>query len=201
MLDPSHIPIGAVLRQIRLAHGLTQVTLAKQSGIDPRTITAIEKGRILNPSLINLKRLTQALGITLRDLFGRLEAEESSSLWVGNQSGEFEIDLPHQHARLISYLPPNMPFGAGKLILGSKGKIDPTTFPLVGTLFLQVVLGKMELNLEGREILLREGQNCFFNGRLRYTLSNPVWRAATALLFCATPFHKEEGIRKNTTAS
>lgn len=86
----SYVPIGRVLKQIRQTRGLTQVELARRTGIDHRTITAIETGRILNPSLFNLKRLTQSLGITLKELFARTEAEEISSLFIGTQKGEYQ---------------------------------------------------------------------------------------------------------------
>ena len=54
---------GAVLRQSRVAAGLTQETLAERSGLGIRSIQGLERGET-RPRRETLRRLTQALGLT-----------------------------------------------------------------------------------------------------------------------------------------
>ena len=188
MPNSTVIPIGLVIREIREARGSTQTALAKKTGIDSRTITAIEKGRIANPSLINLKKIAEALNVNLRDIFGRVEAESAGNLYFGTQRGEFSLDYAKNRFRVVSYLPKTVPFFVGKLVLDSRGHLDSTTIPFPGSVFLQVVLRKLDLILEGKETLLKEGQNVFFDGRLNYSLENPMLRETTAFLITVPSF-------------
>jgi transcriptional regulator with XRE-family HTH domain len=185
--DPS-LPIGAVLREIRESRGLTQTELGKQTGIDARTITAIEKGRISTPSLINLKKLAGALNTNLKEIFGRLEAKLPEAFHLGTQRGEFTVEYPKYRFRILSYLPRQTPFFAGKVILEAKGRMDSSAIALPGFAFVQMVFGRIELHLEGKEHTLKEGQNVLFNGRLEYSLSNPLIRESTAFLVSVPSF-------------
>lgn len=182
------LPLGAVIRQIREASGSTQTALAKRTGVDPRTITAIEKGRIANPSLTNLRRIALALNMNLRDLFGKLESELADSFYMGNQRGEFILEYPKHRFRIISYVPKITPFFAGKLFLESKGGFDPSVLNFRSRVFLQMVLGKLQFRLEGKEMFLKEGQNLLFDGRLSYRFQNPMLRETTAFLITVPTF-------------
>jgi transcriptional regulator with XRE-family HTH domain len=57
------------LREIRELNGYSQRDLAKESGVAPNTISAVERGeRKAFPS--TLRKLAAALGVEVRDLFG-----------------------------------------------------------------------------------------------------------------------------------
>lgn len=60
---------GRRLRKCRLDAGLTQVGLAERSGIDANTIARLERGEH-SPSHPTLKRLAEALGVTISDILG-----------------------------------------------------------------------------------------------------------------------------------
>lgn len=62
--------IGANVRRLRLAKGLTQEQLAADAGIDLTYAGGIERGR-RNPSLDVLARVAAALGAELPDLLAR----------------------------------------------------------------------------------------------------------------------------------
>ena len=62
--------IGANVRRLRLAKGLTQEQLAADAGIDLTYAGGIERGR-RNPSLDVLARVAAALGAELPDLLER----------------------------------------------------------------------------------------------------------------------------------
>lgn len=182
------VPIGTILRKLREGQGLSQINLAKKTGVDPRTLTAIEKGRIINPSLANLKKIAEGLGLNLKGLFGCFESELESHFYLGSQKGEFTLAFPKEKTSLLSYLPKEFPYFAGKLVLESKGRLTPETIRFRGPVFLQMIFGKANFSLENKDCFLKEGQNLFFDGRLSYSLQNPLIREATALIFTAPSF-------------
>ena len=61
---------GELLRKAREAKGLSQSELANKAGFQPSAIAHFESGR-RSPSLDNLRRLADALSVTLDSLLGR----------------------------------------------------------------------------------------------------------------------------------
>lgn len=62
------IVIGARVRQLRLAKGLTQADLAKRTGIHRVNISEFEHGKI-DVGISNITALATALGVLPGDLF------------------------------------------------------------------------------------------------------------------------------------
>jgi transcriptional regulator with XRE-family HTH domain len=59
--------VGARIRGMRLARGISQVELAKKADLSAPGLFAIEKGDI-NPQLQSLQRIAKVLGCTVREL-------------------------------------------------------------------------------------------------------------------------------------
>ena len=57
------------LREVREAHGMTQTTLSKASGISRQTIIALEGNADYNVTAKTLTALADALGIDVQELF------------------------------------------------------------------------------------------------------------------------------------
>jgi transcriptional regulator with XRE-family HTH domain len=62
------MPIGDRLRQLRKAKGLSQMALARESGLSLSIITQLEQGLTADPKLSTLKALAKALGCKIDDL-------------------------------------------------------------------------------------------------------------------------------------
>jgi transcriptional regulator with XRE-family HTH domain len=60
--------IGATIRKIRNKHGLSQDTLSKRANLAFHTIAKIESGATPNPTIDTVKKIADALGVTLNDL-------------------------------------------------------------------------------------------------------------------------------------
>ena len=60
--------VGANVRRLRKAKGLTQEGLADKAGLAMRYVSGIERGEE-NPSLQAMVKLATALGVHPRDLF------------------------------------------------------------------------------------------------------------------------------------
>lgn len=65
---PRDIDVGARLRQLRRAKGLSQRDLAAQSGVTNAMISLIENNRT-NPSVAILKRILDGIPISMSDFF------------------------------------------------------------------------------------------------------------------------------------
>jgi transcriptional regulator with XRE-family HTH domain len=70
------ISFGAVIKTKRLSLGLSQEELADRSGLHRTYITDIERGA-RNITLKNVKKISEALQISLSDLFSRVESRHS----------------------------------------------------------------------------------------------------------------------------
>lgn len=66
--DPFLSGFGNHLRSLRAKAGMTQEELADKSGIHVTYLSGVERG-LRNPSIRNVRRLAQALGVPTRQLF------------------------------------------------------------------------------------------------------------------------------------
>jgi transcriptional regulator with XRE-family HTH domain len=62
------LQLGERIRFFRKRNGISQEELAFQSGLDRTYLGGIERGE-RNPSLLNIEKIANALGIRIKDLF------------------------------------------------------------------------------------------------------------------------------------
>jgi transcriptional regulator with XRE-family HTH domain len=197
------IEVGSVVRRLRKEKGLSGVELCRRSkGMDPKTLVALEKGRIRNPSIATLEALAKGFGITVSDLFRRAEFEQRDYFSLGSQKGLFKIDLPSQGIQLISFTPLIEELFCGKMILEGQKRFDEKLFGSAGAFFMMTLIGQFEGEVEGRKVTLKEGDNLYFFGGMKFCLANALQRNST-LLLVAVPsclrtqwaFRKQESLR------
>lgn len=63
----AHLAYGRALRQLRVEQGVSQERLAHIADLDRTYVSGIERGE-RNPSLANILKLTDALGVKLSEL-------------------------------------------------------------------------------------------------------------------------------------
>ncbi len=68
VMDPFLSAFGNHLRSLRKEAGLSQEEVADRAGIHVTYLSGVERG-LRNPSVRNVRRLAQALGMPTRDLF------------------------------------------------------------------------------------------------------------------------------------
>jgi transcriptional regulator with XRE-family HTH domain len=68
----AHVAYGLAIREVRSEHGISQERLAQLAGLDRTYVSGIERGQ-RNPSLTNLLKLADALGVKLSELAQRAE--------------------------------------------------------------------------------------------------------------------------------
>lgn len=183
------IDLAATVRRLRIEKKLSGAELCRMAGdLDPRTLTAVEKGRIVNPSVKTLQSVARALEVTVSDLFREAEIAIDRHFYAGSQKGAYQIDFPAWGARAVSFTPFIRNFFCGKLILGPRKKLDQTFLNHPLPLFVSTLMGRFEILVEGKKMILKEGENLFFNGILRHSFYNPLEREAALLLVTAPSF-------------
>lgn len=91
--------LGARLRSLRHARGLTQDELAFRSGVPQATISTLESGKVNRTSHGNMEKLAGALGVTNRDLYeaaGLIEAAPASPIQASPEVPERGMPLDTQ---------------------------------------------------------------------------------------------------------
>lgn len=182
---------GEVIRERRQLLGWKAVDLAKRAGVNPRTVNAVEKGRIRTPSLKNLESMSRVLGISLASLFSNNREENGSIFFSAGQKGHHTLDFKKEGFRVICYTP-LVPLVSdvfiGKVIVSGETEIKHEALPTRGMIFVQAIIGKLGLRFDGAEHLIREGNYVFFDGRFRHSFFNPQFREETFLLMTTPSF-------------
>lgn len=69
------------IRTLSKAQKLSMYELAYKTGMPPSTVKSIMNGKSRNPGIVNIKRMAEGLGLSIReffddDLFNNLEQDE-----------------------------------------------------------------------------------------------------------------------------
>ena len=70
------LALGQAVRALRLERGFSQERLAEESGLHPRYVSDVERGR-RNVGMVNVDRLARALSVDLPTLMAGVETERS----------------------------------------------------------------------------------------------------------------------------
>ena len=176
---------------MRKKRGLSGVELCRRAGdLDPRTLTALEKGRIRNPSIKTLQSLARGMGMTISALFREEELEQPRYFAQGSQKGAFHLDFGTKGVKIVSFTPLIRDFFCGKLILSPKARITQAFLSIATPLYVSMLIGRMEVTVEEKRSLLKEGDNLFFHGVFRHSFYNPSHKEAAFLLVAAPSFLK-----------
>ena len=181
--------LNQTIRRLREERKLSGVELCRRAGdLDPRTLTALEKGRIKNPSIKTLESVSKGLGLSVSDLFRQAEMSLERNFHLGSQKGVFQMDFPAWGVKIVSFTPLMKDFFCGKLILAPHRRLDQAFMNHRMPLHVSIVVGRVEVSLENRKYLLEEGENIFFNGILQHSFYNPRERDAVLLMVTAPSF-------------
>ncbi len=182
----STLDIGKTVRRLRETRGLSGVLFCKRArSIDPKTLTALEKGRIRNPSIATLRALATGFGMSVSGLFREAEMEHEAFFSRGTQKGLYKIELPFQGVQMISFTPLAEELFCGKLLVDSLKSFDEKLVGRSGAIFLQALIGKFEGEVDGKAVELKEGDNLFFFGGIKFRMTNAIQRQGTVWLVTA----------------
>jgi transcriptional regulator with XRE-family HTH domain len=183
------IRIGEIVFRLRRERGLSGAELCRKAGgFDPRTLAAIEKGRIKNPSIRMLQMLARGLEIAVSDFFRRAELDHPRYCFSGTKKGFYYADFPAWGTKVISLTPFIKNFFCGKIILAPRKSLSGHMLKHSAPMFVSILVGCFEVTVGNKSFSLREGDNLFFDGAIEHSFRNPIRRDSVFLVVTAPSF-------------
>lgn len=176
---------GKTIRDLRLKNNLTLRDLAKNSGCSISFLSQLERDMV-SPSVANLKKIADALGITIASLFE--EGPQGTDTVVVRKDQRFRFQ---SRASKVIY-ESLKPRGANSVLeplyqilekdaySGDEGNVH------LGEEFVVVLKGKIEIILDGRSLVLDEGDSAVYNSNIPHRWRN-IHDGRTELLWVNTP--------------
>lgn len=166
--------LGVQLRQRRRIKDLTLIELSQQSGLSVGLLSQIERG-LSSPSLKSMTQICAALGIPLSWLFdsGPTENPAEKGLVVRRGSRR-RLDLG-AYGVTKELLSPDLG-GEMQIYLVSirpGGQSGPEPYTHRGEEGGLVLAGTLELTVDGRIVVLYEGDSFRFSSSLAHRFTNP----------------------------
>lgn len=160
--------IGDRIRSLRRERQLTVRQLAYRAEVSPAHISQVERD-INDPSLDSLRRIAQALGVPLFDLF---QQPEEADVAVVRSDSRMQTRSPHGEL-VYSRLSPG--FGRlevleGVLQPGAASSQEAWSHPSEECVV--VSSGVLIAEVDGQRHELHEGDSCYFNSRLPHRYVN-----------------------------
>ncbi len=186
--------VGARLRAMRQAAGLSQRRLAELSGVPHGQVAMIETNRS-SPSVASLRRILGGLGVTLAEFF---EPDRPVSEAIVFRQGELRD--------LTSLLPGAAPARSGRIHLGQVGDARAHNLQILyeryepgadtGRSRLEhpgaeggvVIAGTIELTVGERTEILHPGDSYLFNSATPHRFRNPGTEEAIVVSACTPPY-------------
>ena len=182
------LDIGEKLRTIRKKRGLSQRELAARAGLTNGTISLIEKNRT-SPSVASLKSLLDAIPISMAEFFSTIE-DDAAAPKVFYRADEFTEVSPTAAGQVslrqlgnaadhaLQVLHETYPPGAdtGPELLSHKGEEAGI-----------VVLGSIEVTVDGNVRILNLGDGYLFDSRLPHRFRNVGNEPCEIVSACTPP--------------
>ena len=171
--------VGATIRALRLAKGLTLQDLAATSGVSAGMLSQVERDRA-NPSLRVLTQIRLALGAPISALFEQPPPPPDDPPFIRRAARRPWLELGYISKELLS---PGGPENLQFMILhipplGTSGD-QPLVYPAEkGGMVLE---GELVLTVAGQQSRLQQGDSFLFDRDHPHTFRNPATRSARVL--------------------
>lgn len=175
------VELASRIKAARLSRGYTLDRVAEISGLGKGLLSKVENFRV-TPSLPTLAKLSEALGMSLSELFEGLDEKPKMSIVRKGERKEVErnrdqSDIDYQslaHKRLDRSMDPfllTVPAGGGRR--------EP--MPHEGEEFLMVVRGTVSFEYDGELHEMKEGDSAYFDAEVDHRVFNPGKKDAQVL--------------------
>jgi len=160
--------VGASIRQLRTAQGLTLADVAARASISQAMLSRLETGAV-SPSLETVAALAAALGADLPALFRGIETQASDAQLVRKGEGLEVVrrgtKRGHTYHLLASDRGPRKAFEPFLVTLTDKSEIFPE-FQHPGTEFIHMLEGSLRYRHGSENYLLKPGDTLTFSGNV-----------------------------------
>jgi transcriptional regulator with XRE-family HTH domain len=160
--------VGASIRQLRTAQGLTLADVAARADISQAMLSRLETGAV-SPSLETVAAIAAALGADLPALFRGIETQASDAQLVRKGEGLEVVrrgtKRGHTYHLLASDRGPRKAFEPFLVTLTDKSEIFPE-FQHPGTEFIHMLEGSLRYRHGSENYLLKPGDTLTFSGNV-----------------------------------
>ena len=160
--------VGAVLRALRSAQGLTLADVADRAKISQAMLSRVETGAV-SASLDTLAALAAALGVDLASLFRGITEKPSDAQFVRKGEGLEVVRRGtrrgHTYHLLAADRGPRKSFEPFLITLTDKSEIFPD-FEHPGTEFIHMLEGSLRYRHGTESYVLRAGDTLTFSGTI-----------------------------------
>ena len=173
--------IGAKLKELRIAKGLTQEELADRAELSKGFISQLERD-LTSPSINTLRDILQCLGSDLKDFFN----DDTDDRVVFHAADYFEKEDPELKSR-IEWIIPNAQKNMMepiRLTLAPGGSTYPDN-PHEGEEFGYILSGSIVIHLGQKKFRARKGESFYFSPRSSHYLE--AGSKGAVLLWVTTP--------------
>lgn len=183
MNGDDNLNIGAQLRTLREARGLSLRALAEISGLSTNAISRIERDEV-SPTVASLHALARALDISLTALF---HAAGNTSVVLVRADARMLLRQDHVHIEVLGYGLPNQRLEPFMVTLQPGAGIhhDPVTHP--GQEFAVCIQGQLVYTVAGIDHDLATGDSILFDATLPHSFHNPGQVIARFVLVFNSP--------------
>jgi transcriptional regulator with XRE-family HTH domain len=182
------IDVGAKLRTVRVAFGLSQRALARRAGVTNGLISLIEQNRV-SPSVSSLKKVLDGVPMSMAEFFTLDEASAPQMYFaadelveVGTETVSQRLVAAQRSGRQLSILHERYAAGAltGGEMLAHRGEEGGV-----------VIRGRIELTIGGSTRVLGPGDAYYFASQLPHRFRN-VGREVCEIVSCVTPPRQQQ---------
>jgi len=177
--EAKSVDVAARLRELREGAGISMRALAHRSGLSANALSMIERGRA-SPSVSTLNKLAEALGISITEFFGHVQARQDVVL----VRAEERTRVPFTRG-LWEGLGGEMFTGRVEpfvLTLEAGGSSGQRSIVHTGHEFVYCLRGKLEYLVQDQAYELGPGDNLLFAAHLRHRWRNPGRTVTNALI-------------------
>jgi len=183
--------VGARLRKVREAAGLSQRELSRRTGVTNGTISLIEQNRN-SPSVSSLRKVLEGIPMTFAEFFSQELPGPEQVVFSRDEMIEITQETDRKSTGAISYRQVGPAVQHGLQILFETYPPGADT----GRTMLQheaqeggvVISGCLELTVAGRKYLLKAGDSYLFDSRKPHRFRNPFAETCTLVSACTPPY-------------
>jgi transcriptional regulator with XRE-family HTH domain len=177
--------LGERIRKKREDRQLQLNDLAKKLGISSSALSQIENGKAF-PTIINLKSIADCLYTTVGELMGEHETLTNNPLSKDSDKKLVHVNANGAMSYLISHHDPQKQMDAYLIVLPEGSDTDGVLSTKPGQVFFYLVEGSLEVLLDSKKYVLKQGDSFYLNSKVPHTVTN-INDGITRLIWVRTP--------------
>ena len=191
-MDAVEFNVGARLKQVREAHGLSQRQLAQRAGVTNGTISLIEQNRC-SPSVSSLRKVLQGIPMTLAEFFSSDDLPPREQIFFKGSDLIELTGLVKSRVGIMSFRQVGDLRGRNLQLLHERYAPGADTG---GRTMLQhdseeggiVIKGRIELTVGDRKEILGPGDAYLFDSRIPHRFRNIGEEECEIISACTPPY-------------